>query len=165
MEEITGVIRTLGNSMSPFNAWIFLKGLETLSLRMKAHCASAQTLAEWLDAHPKVEKVYYAGLPNHEGHELAKKQQKGFGGVVSFVVKGEREGAWTGIDNTKFLSITSNLGDVKSTITHPATTSHGRMSAEAKKAAGISEGLIRVSVGLEDINDIIRDLSRGLDLI
>lgn len=165
VEEINGVIRTLGNSMSPFNAWVFLKGLETLSLRMKAHCESAQKLAEWLDAHPKVEKVYYAGLPHHAGHELAKKQQKGFGGVVSFVVKGEREGAWTVIDSTRFLSITSNLGDVKSTITHPATTSHGRMSAEAKAVAGISEGLIRVSVGLEDINDIIRDLSRGLDLI
>ena len=151
--------------MSPFNAWIFLKGLETLSLRMKAHCASAQILAEWLKQHDKVEKVYYAGLPDHPGHELAKKQQKGFGGVVSFVVKGERQGAWTVIDNTRFLSITSNLGDVKSTITHPATTSHGRMSAEAKQAAGIEEGLIRVSVGLEDINDIIRDLSRGLDLI
>ena len=165
MEEITGVIRTLGNSLSPFNAWIFLKGLETLSLRMKAHCASAQKLAEWLDAHPKVEKVYYAGLPNHPGHELAKKQQSGFGGVVSFVAKGERAGAWTVIDNTRFLSITSNLGDTKSTITHPATTSHGRMSAEAKVAAGISEGLIRVSVGLEDIDDIIADISRGLDLI
>ena len=165
MEEITGVIRTLGNSLSPFNAWIFLKGLETLSLRMKAHCASAQILAEWLDAHPKVEKVYYAGLPNHPGHELAKKQQSGFGGVVSFVVKGERQGAWTVIDNTRFLSITSNLGDVKSTITHPATTSHGRMSAEAKQAAGISEGLIRVSVGLEDIDDIIGDIQRGLELI
>ena len=109
--------------------------------------------------------MYYAGLPDHPGHELAKKQQKGFGGVVSFVVRGERQGAWTVIDNTRFLSITSNLGDVKSTITHPATTSHGRMSAEAKQAAGIEEGLIRVSVGLEDINDIIRDLSRGLDLI
>ncbi|NHC02601.1 O-succinylhomoserine sulfhydrylase [Acinetobacter sp. 187] len=165
MEEITGVIRTLGNSLSPFNAWIFLKGLETLSLRMKAHCASAQKLAEWLDAHPNVEKVYYAGLPQHPGHALAKKQQSGFGGVVSFVVKGERQGAWTVIDNTKFLSITSNLGDVKSTITHPATTSHGRMSAEAKQAAGISEGLIRVSVGLEDIDDIIRDIQRGLDLL
>ena len=165
MEEITGVIRTLGNSLSPFNAWIFLKGLETLSLRMKAHCASAQVLAEWLDAHPKVEKVYYAGLPHHPGHELAKKQQSGFGGVVSFVVKGERQGAWTVIDNTRFLSITSNLGDVKSTITHPATTSHGRMSAEAKQAAGISEGLIRVSVGLEDIDDIIGDIQRGLELI
>ena len=165
MEEITGVIRTLGNSLSPFNAWIFLKGLETLSLRMKAHCASAQKLAEWLDAHPNVEKVYYAGLPHHPGHELAKKQQSGFGGVVSFVAKGERQGAWTVIDNTKFLSITSNLGDVKSTITHPATTSHGRMSAEAKQAAGISEGLIRISVGLEDIDDIIRDIQRGLDLL
>ncbi len=165
VEEINGVIRTLGNSLSPFNAWIFLKGLETLSLRMKAHCASAQKLAEWLDAHPKVEKVYYAGLPHHAGHELAKKQQSGFGGVVSFVVKGEREGAWTVIDNTRFLSITSNLGDVKSTITHPATTSHGRMTPEAKQAAGISEGLIRVSVGLEDIDDIIRDIERGLDLI
>ena len=165
LEEVNGVIRTLGNSMSPFNAWIFLKGLETLSLRMKAHCASAQILAEWLKQHDKVEKVYYAGLPDHPGHELAKKQQKGFGGVVSFVVRGERQGAWTVIDNTRFLSITSNLGDVKSTITHPATTSHGRMSAEAKQAAGIEEGLIRVSVGLEDINDIIRDLSRGLDLI
>ena len=165
LEEINGVIRTLGNSMSPFNAWIFLKGLETLSIRMKAHCENAQILAEWLHQHEKVEKVYYAGLPDHPGHELAKKQQKGFGGVVSFVVKGERQGAWTVIDNTRFLSITSNLGDVKSTITHPATTSHGRMSAEAKQAAGIEEGLIRVSVGLEDINDIIRDLSRGLDLI
>ena len=165
VEEINGVIRTLGNSMSPFNAWIFLKGLETLSLRMKAHCIGAQKLAEWLDQHEKVEKVYYAGLPNHEGHELAKKQQSGFGGVVSFIVKGERTAAWTVIDNTRFLSITSNLGDVKSTITHPATTSHGRMSAEAKQAAGIVEGLIRISVGLEDIDDIIRDISRGLDLI
>ena len=165
VEEINGVIRTLGNSMSPFNAWIFLKGLETLSLRMKAHCIGAQKLAEWLDQHEKVEKVYYAGLPNHEGHELAKKQQSGFGGVVSFIVKGERTAAWTVIDNTRFLSITSNLGDVKSTITHPATTSHGRMSAEAKQAAGIVEGLIRISVGLEDIDDIIRDITRGLDLI
>ncbi len=165
MEEINGVIRTLGNSMSPFNAWVFLKGLETLNLRMKAHCENAQTLAEWLQQHPNVEKVYYAGLPDHVGHALAKKQQKGFGGVVSFVVKGEREAAWKVIDSTKFLSITSNLGDVKSTITHPATTSHGRMSAEAKATAGISEGLIRVSVGLEDIHDIIADLKRGLDLI
>ena len=165
LNEITGVIRTLGNSMSPFNAWIFLKGLETLNLRMKAHCENAQKLAEWLHQHEKVEKVYYAGLPDHPDHELAKKQQSGFGGVVSFVVKGERQGAWTVIDHTRFLSITSNLGDVKSTIAHPATTSHGRMSPEAKKAAGIDEGLIRVSVGLEDIQDIIRDLSRGLDLI
>nr|WP_298891117.1 O-succinylhomoserine sulfhydrylase [uncultured Acinetobacter sp.] len=163
LEEVNGVIRTLGNSMSPFNAWIFLKGLETLNIRMKAHCENAQKLAEWLEQHDNVEKVYYAGLPNHPGHELAKKQQKGFGGVVSFVVKNGRQGAWHVIDRTKFLSITSNLGDVKSTITHPATTSHGRMSDEAKQAAGIVEGLIRVSVGLEDIDDIIDDLKRGLD--
>lgn len=163
LEEVNGVIRTLGNSMSPFNAWIFLKGLETLNIRMKAHCENAQKLAEWLEQHDNVEKVYYAGLPNHPGHVLAKKQQKGFGGVVSFVVKNGRQGAWHVIDSTKFLSITSNLGDVKSTITHPATTSHGRMSDEAKQAAGIVEGLIRVSVGLEDIDDIIDDLKRGLD--
>ena len=163
LEEVNGVIRTLGNSMSPFNAWIFLKGLETLNIRMKAHCENAQKLAEWLEQHDNVEKVYYAGLPNHPGHELAKKQQKGFGGLVSFVVKNGRQGAWHVIDSTKFLSITSNLGDVKSTITHPATTSHGRMSDEAKQAAGIVEGLIRVSVGLEDIDDIIDDLKRGLD--
>lgn len=165
LEEVFGVVRTLGPSMSPFNAWVFLKGLETLRLRMKAHCESAQKLAEWLSTHDKIEKVYYAGLPTHEGHELAAKQQNGFGGIVSFVVKGEREGAWKVIDNTKFISITGNLGDVKSTITHPATTTHGKLSAEAKQAAGIEEGLIRVSVGLEDINDIIGDISRGLDLI
>ncbi len=165
LEEVFGVVRTLGPSMSPFNAWVFLKGLETLRLRMKAHCESAQILAEWLSTHEKVEKVYYAGLPAHEGHELAAKQQNGFGGIVSFVVKGEREGAWKVIDNTKFISITGNLGDVKSTITHPATTTHGKLSVEAKEAAGIQEGLIRVSVGLEDINDIIGDISRGLDLI
>ncbi len=165
LEEVFGVVRTLGPSMSPFNAWVFLKGLETLRLRMKAHCESAQILAEWLSTHEKIEKVYYAGLSAHEGHELAAKQQKGFGGIVSFVVKGEREGAWKVIDNTKFISITGNLGDVKSTITHPATTTHGKLSAEAKQAAGIQDGLIRVSVGLEDINDIIGDISRGLDLI
>ncbi|AVZ04942.1 O-succinylhomoserine sulfhydrylase [Acinetobacter pittii] len=165
LEEVFGVVRTLGPSMSPFNAWVFLKGLETLGLRMKAHCESAQILAEWLSTHEKVEKVYYAGLPAHEGHKLAAKQQNGFGGIVSFVVKGEREGAWKVIDNTKFISITGNLGDVKSTITHPATTTHGKLSVEAKEAASIQEGLIRVSVGLEDINDIIGDISRGLDLI
>ncbi|WP_213062336.1 O-succinylhomoserine sulfhydrylase [Acinetobacter pittii] len=165
LEEVFGVVRTLGPSMSPFNAWVFLKGLETLRLRMKAHCEGAQILAEWLSNHEKVEKVYYAGLPTHEGRELAVKQQSGFGGIVSFVVKGERKGAWKVIDNTKFISITGNLGDVKSTITHPATTTHGKLSVEAKEAAGIQEGLIRVSVGLEDINDIIDDISRGLDLI
>ncbi|MHA3078950.1 O-succinylhomoserine sulfhydrylase [Acinetobacter sp. ANC 3791] len=165
LEEVFGVVRTLGPSMSPFNAWVFLKGLETLRLRMNAHCQSAQKLAEWLNQHDKVEKVYYAGLPEHVGHELAAKQQSGFGGIVSFEVKGGREAAWKVIDSTQFISITGNLGDVKSTITHPATTTHGKLSDAAKAAAGIREGLIRVSVGLEDIHDIIADLSRGLDLI
>ncbi|MHA3049099.1 O-succinylhomoserine sulfhydrylase [Acinetobacter sp. ANC 4641] len=165
LEEVFGVVRTLGPSMSPFNAWVFLKGLETLRLRMKAHCEGAQKLAEWLNQHDKVEKVYYAGLPEHVGHELAAKQQSGFGGIVSFEVKGGREAAWKVIDHTQFISITGNLGDVKSTITHPATTTHGKLSDAAKAAAGIREGLIRVSVGLEDIHDIIADLSRGLDLI
>lgn len=165
LEEVFGVVRTLGPSMSPFNAWVFLKGLETLRLRMKAHCEGAQKLAEWLNQHDKVEKVYYAGLPEHIGHELAAKQQSGFGGIVSFEVKGGREAAWKVIDSTQFISITGNLGDAKSTITHPATTTHGKLSDAAKAAAGIREGLIRVSVGLEDIHDIIADLSRGLDLI
>jgi len=151
--------------MSPFNAWVFLKGLETLRLRMKAHSESAQKLAEFLNQHEKVEKVYYAGLSSHVGHAMAAKQQSAFGGIVSFEVKGGRESAWTVIDQTQFISITGNLGDTKSTITHPATTTHGKLPAEAKEIAGIREGLIRVSVGLEDIDDIIRDLSRGLDLI
>ena len=153
LEEIFGYVRTTGPSMSPFNAWVFLKGLETLRLRMREHSASAQQLAEFLNQHPKVEKVYYAGLPEHVG------------GIVSFEVKGDREEAWTVIDNTQFISITGNLGDVKSTITHPATTTHGKLSPEAKEAAGIREGLIRVSVGLEEIGDIIQDIRRGLDLI
>ncbi|CAM9302965.1 O-succinylhomoserine sulfhydrylase [Acinetobacter bereziniae] len=165
LEEVFGYVRTTGPSMSPFNAWVFLKGLETLRLRMKAHSESAQIIGEWLVKHPKVEKVYFAGLPEHVGHELAAKQQTGFGGIVSFEVKGEREGAWKVIDHTQFISITGNLGDAKSTITHPATTTHGKLSPEAKAAAGIREGLIRLSVGLEDVNDIIRDLSHGLDLI
>ncbi|WP_434279440.1 O-succinylhomoserine sulfhydrylase [Acinetobacter sp. CE-15] len=165
LEEVFGYVRTTGPSMSPFNAWVFLKGLETLRLRMKAHSESAQKIAEWLVAHPKVKKVYFAGLADHVGHELAAKQQTGFGGIVSFEVKGEREGAWKVIDHTQFISITGNLGDAKSTITHPATTTHGKLSPEAKAAAGIREGLIRLSVGLEDVDDIIRDLSHGLDLI
>ncbi|MFW1944168.1 O-succinylhomoserine sulfhydrylase [Acinetobacter guillouiae] len=165
LEEVFGYVRTTGPSMSPFNAWVFLKGLETLRLRMKAHSESAQKIAEWLVAHPKVEKVYFAGLADHVGHELAAKQQTGFGGIVSFEVKGERDGAWKVIDHTQFISITGNLGDAKSTITHPATTTHGKLSPEAKAAAGIREGLIRLSVGLEDVDDIIRDLSHGLDLI
>jgi O-succinylhomoserine sulfhydrylase len=165
LEEVFGVVRTLGPSMSPFNAWVFLKGLETLKLRMKAHCEGAQQVADWLESHDKVERVYYSGLESHPGHALAKSQQSGFGGIVSFEIKGGKDAAWKVIDSTQFISITGNLGDVKSTITHPATTTHGKLSKEAQAAAGISEGLIRLSVGLEDIHDIIRDLSRGLDLI
>lgn len=163
LEEVFGVIRTCGPSMSPFNAWVFVKGLETLRLRMEAHSRSALLLAEWLKEHPAVEKVHYCGLADHPCHELAKRQQRAFGGIVSFVVKGGREGAWRVIDHSDVLSITGNLGDAKSTITHPATTTHGRLSPEAKAAAGIEEGLIRVSVGLEDIEDIIADLARGLN--
>lgn len=165
LEDVFGYVRTTGPSMSPFNAWIFLKGLETLRLRMNAHSESAQKVAEWLQAHDKVENVYFAGLKDHVGHELASKQQKGFSGIVSFVAAGGREGAWKVIDNTQFISITGNLGDAKSTITHPATTTHGKLSDDVKKAAGISEGLIRLSVGLEDADDIIADIQRGLDLI
>lgn len=169
LEEIFLVTRTLGPSMSPFNAWVFLKGMETLRLRMDAHSASALKLAEWLQAHPAVKQVYYSGLTSHIGHELAKRQQRGFGGIVSFEVKAVndldngRTGAWKVIDATKMLSITGNLGDTKTTITHPATTTHGRLTVEAKAAAGITEGLIRIAVGLEDIEDIKADLARGLD--
>ncbi|MBF7684969.1 O-succinylhomoserine sulfhydrylase [Acinetobacter sp. B10A] len=165
LEDVFSVVRTLGPSMSPFNAWVFLKGLETLRLRMKAHCESALQIAQWLNQHEKVSKVYYSGLETHPGHELAKKQQSGFGGIVSFEVKGGKNEAWTVIDSTRFISITGNLGDVKSTITHPATTTHGKLSPQAQKDAGICESLIRLSVGLEDIHDIMRDLSHGLDLI
>ena len=162
LEEVFGVVRTCGPSMSPFNAWVFVKGLETLRLRMEAHSKSALELATWLAQHPAVEKVYYSGLPDSPGHELAKRQQRAFGGIFSFVVKGGREAAWRVIDQTRFISITGNLGDAKSTITHPATTTHGRLSEQAKLEAGIEEGLIRVSVGLEDIDDIKADLARGL---
>lgn len=165
LEEVFAYVRTTGPSMSPFNAWVFLKGLETLRIRMKAHSESAQKVAAWLQAHDNVEKVYFAGLEDHIGHALAAKQQKGFSGIVSFVVKGGRQSAWTVIDHTQFISITGNLGDAKSTITHPATTTHGKLSDDAKKAAGISEGLIRLSVGLEDADDIIADIQRGLDLL
>ena len=162
-EDVFGVIRTTGPTMSPFNAWVALKGLETLSLRMKAHCEQAMKLAIFLQQHPRVSKVYHAGLETHPQHELARSQQSGFGGVVSFVVEGGRAAAWRVIDATEMLSITANLGDVKSTITHPATTTHGRVSAELKAISGIEEGLLRVAVGLENIEDIIDDLSRGLD--
>lgn len=162
VDEVVGVLRTAGPSMSPFNAWIFLKGLETLNLRMKAHSANAQRLAEWLAAHPRVQRVYYPGLADHPQHALAKAQMKGFGGIVSFEVEGGREAAWRVIDNTRLFSITANLGDAKSTITHPASTTHGRLTEEQRAAAGIREGLIRLAVGLEDTDDLIRDLARGL---
>jgi O-succinylhomoserine sulfhydrylase len=149
--------------MSPFNAWTFLKGLETLQLRMNAHSASALELATWLEQQPAIEKVFYGGLPSHPQHELAKKQQSAFGGIIAFEVKGGQEAAWRVINSTKMLSITANLGDTKTTITHPATTTHGRLSDDDKKQAGITPGLIRISVGLEDINDIKRDLAAGLN--
>ncbi|CAH1044869.1 O-succinylhomoserine sulfhydrylase [Halomonas sp. TD01] len=165
LEEVFGVVRTCGPCLSPFNAWIFTKGLETLSLRMKAHCENALTLARWLDQHPAVNKVYYSGLEAHPQHVLAKQQQQGFGAVLGFEVKGGQEGAWQVIDATKMLSITGNLGDVKTTITHPATTTHGRLSDAQKEAAGITPGLIRVAVGLESQADIQRDLASGLDVL
>ncbi|MBW6391466.1 O-succinylhomoserine sulfhydrylase [Billgrantia antri] len=165
LEEVFGVVRTCGPCLSPFNAWIFTKGLETLSLRMRAHCENAQALAEWLQGHPAVARVYYSGLPDHPQHELACRQQTGFGAVLGFEVKGGREAAWSVIDATRMLSITGNLGDVKSTITHPGTTTHGRLSEAQKEAAGIGEGLIRVAVGLEAFDDIRGDLARGLDAL
>ena len=163
-EDLFGVIRTTGPCMSPFNAWVALKGLETLQLRMRAHTEQATRLAHYLDRHPQVEAVYYPGLESHPQYQLARTQQSGAGGVVSFVVKGGREHAWRVIDATQMLSITANLGDVKSTITHPFTTTHGRVEEEVKLAAGITDGLIRVAVGLENIDDIVADLSRGLDV-
>ena len=161
-KDIYGVLRNGGVTMSPFNAWIFLKGLETLSLRMKAHCENAMLLAQWLHAHPAVERVYYPGLTSHPQHELAAQQQSGFGGIVSFVVKGGKDAAWHLIDSTRLLSITANLGDVKTTITHPGTTTHGRLSLEQKAEAGIADGLVRISVGLENCEDLKRDLQHGL---
>lgn len=162
-EKVLGFIRTAGPSLSPFNAWTFLKALETLDLRMRAQSEAALKLAQWLETHRSVARVYYPGLPSHPQHQLARKQQKSGGGVVAFEVKGGREQAWKVVDATQMISITTNLGDTRSTITHPATTSHGRISAEARAAAGITEGLLRVSVGLEDIEDIIADLAQGLD--
>jgi O-succinylhomoserine sulfhydrylase len=165
MEKIVGFLRAAGPTMSPFNAWVFLKGLETLRIRMQAHSANAAELAAWLNDHPKVTKVFYAGLKEHPGHLLAKKQQTDFGGVLSFEVAGGREQAWRVIDNTRMLSLTANLGDTKTTIVHPATTTHGRLSDEERQQAGIGENLIRIAVGLEDIVDIKNDLQLGLDLI
>jgi len=161
--EVYAVLRTTGPTMSPFNAWIFLKGLETLGLRMKAHCKNTLLLAQWLDQHPVVDKVYYPGLNDHPGYDLALSQQTGFGGLLSFELKeNTREKAWQVVDNTRLLSITANLGDVKSTITHPATTTHARVPIEEREKAGVSDGLLRIAVGLESIADIKNDLQRGL---
>ena len=165
MDEVLGFLRSCGPTMSPFNAWVFLKGLETLRLRMDAHSHSALELALWLEQQPAVERVYYAGLPNHPQHALARRQQRAFGGVLSFCVRGGRAEAWRLIDATRLLSITANLGDAKSTIVHPATTTHGRLTDEQRAQSGISENLIRVSVGLEDLADIKADLQRGLSAL
>ncbi|MEQ7919081.1 O-succinylhomoserine sulfhydrylase [Xanthomonas sp. WHRI 1810A] len=162
MKEVVGFLRTAGPSLSPFNAWLFLKGLETLTIRMRAHCQSALELAQWLEQQDGIEKVHYAGLESHPQHELAKRQQKAFGAVVSFEVKGGKDGAWRFIDATRLISITANLGDTKTTITHPSTTSHGRLSPQERESAGILDSLIRVAVGLEDVADLKADLSRGL---
>lgn len=161
-KDVFGVLRSGGVAMSPFNAWIFLKGLETLKIRMKAHCEQALALASWLSEQAEIERVYYPGLSSHPQYELAKKQQTDFGGVLSFVVKGGQEAAWRLIDNTQILSITANLGDTRSTITHPATTTHSRLTAEQRAEVGIEDGLVRISVGLESLNDIQRDIKHGL---
>ena len=162
MDGIYGFLRTAGPCLSPFNAWVLLKGLETLRIRMEAQSQSALELARWLEAHPRVQKVYYPGLPSHAQHELAARQQRLGGAVVSFEVKGGREAAWKVVDSTRMISITANLGDTKTTITHPATTTHGRISEEARARAGITDGLVRIAVGLESVKDIRADLERGM---
>ncbi len=161
-KSIYPYLRTGGATMSPFNAWVFLSGLETLSIRMKAHSDSAFELARWLEQRPEIDKVHYPGLASHPQHELAKRQQTHFGGIVSFELKGGKEAAWHLIDSTEMISITANLGDVKTTITHPASTTHGRLTPEVRAAAGIKDGLVRVSVGLEAIGDIKNDIAKGL---
>ena len=161
-EGVFGFLRTAGPTLSAFNAWVILKGLETLRVRIEAQSAAALDLARWLEKHPNIERVYYPGLASHPQFALAKKQQKGAGAVVSFDVKGGKDAAWRVVDGTKLLSITANLGDTRTTITHPASTTHGRISQEARNAAGIGDGLLRVAVGLEHIEDIKADLARGL---
>ncbi|MEM1402439.1 MAG: O-succinylhomoserine sulfhydrylase [Pseudomonadota bacterium] len=165
MTEIVGFLRSCGPTMSAFNAWVFLKGLETLSLRMDAHSRSALELAQWLLEQPQVEAVFYAGLQDHPGHALASAQQSAFGGVLSFRVRGGRDEAWRVIDATNLMSLTANLGDAKTTIVHPATTTHSRISAEERAEAGITDNLIRIAVGLEAVADLKADLQRGLDAV
>ena len=163
LEEVYKFLRTAGPSISPFNAWVILKGLETLRIRMEAQSASALAIAQWLEAQPGVERVFYPGLESHPQHALALQQQKSGGAIVAFEVKGEgKDGAWRVVDSTRMLSITANLGDTRSTITHPGTTTHGRISAEARAAAGIRDNLLRLAVGLESVEDIKADLARGL---
>lgn len=162
MEGVRNFLRTAGPTMSAFNAWVFLKGMETLKVRMDAQSKAALEVASWLEAQPKIRRVYYPGLPSHPQHNLALMQQKTGGAIVSFEVEGGRDAAWKIVDSTRMISITANLGDTKTTITHPATTTHGRISPEAREAAGIGEGLLRLAVGLESVEDIIRDLSAGL---
>lgn len=161
-KPLTAFLRNAGPTLSPFNAWVILKGLETLKLRMDAHCATALRLARWLEGRPEIARVYYPGLPSHPQFALASRQQRAGGGIVSFVVKGGREAAWRVVDRTRMISITANLGDAKSTITHPASTTHGRLSPEARAAVGVEEGLLRVAVGLESLRDLKADLARGL---
>ncbi len=162
MEGVRNFLRTAGPTMSAFNAWVFLKGIETLKIRMDAQSKAALEVATWLEAQPRIRRVYYPGLPSHPQHDLALRQQKTGGAIVSFEVEGGREAAWKIVDSTRMISITANLGDTKTTITHPATTTHGRISPEAREAAGIGEGLLRLAVGLESAEDIIKDLSAGL---
>nr|WP_314566051.1 O-succinylhomoserine sulfhydrylase [uncultured Pseudomonas sp.] len=162
MKEVVGFLRTAGPTLSPFNAWLFLKGLETLKIRMQAHSQTALELARWLEGQPGVERVHYAGLESHPQHGLACRQQSAFGAVVSFEVAGGRDAAWRFIDATRMISITTNLGDTKTTIAHPATTSHGRLSPAERANAGIRDSLIRIAVGLEDLGDLRQDLARGL---
>jgi len=161
-EKLLAMLRTTGPSMSPFNAWTFVKGLETLPLRMKHHCSNALAVARWLQNHPLVKRVHYPGLQSHPQHGLAKQLFSGFGGIVSFEVAGGKYDAWTMIDGTEMLSITGNLGDAKTTVTHPATTTHSRITQEERDRARITDSLIRVSVGLEHIADILADLYLGL---
>jgi O-succinylhomoserine sulfhydrylase len=162
LDGLVGFLRTAGPSISPFNAWVILKGMETLELRMRAQSERALAVAQWLERQPQVARVHYPGLPSHPQHALAKRQQRAGGAIVSFDVKGGKDAAWKVIDSTRLVSITGNLGDVKTTITHPATTTHGRLTPEARAAAGIGDGLIRLAVGLEGVADVTADLQRGL---
>ncbi len=165
LEEVYGFVRTGGASLSPFNAWVFIKGLETLELRMLAQSQQALEIATWLEQQAGIERVYYAGLASHPQHQLATQQQRAYGAVLAFEVKGGKSQAWQFIDATRMISITGNLGDVKTTITHPATTTHGRLSPEERATAGIKDNLIRVSVGLESLNDLKKDLTLGLRVL